>query len=170
MKEEVLPGETDRQFQATLDLIERVRYDGLFAFMYSDRPLAPAAAFSGKLDETVKKARLQAVLDLQARITSEKHQSMIGQTLEVLVEGPGRGLAIEGTSTDAPAIRWTGRSSSNHIIHFEAPESSASQKQLLTGAFANIMIEGAHAHSLWGRLLQGPLDGLTGKGEGTLAA
>jgi tRNA-2-methylthio-N6-dimethylallyladenosine synthase len=50
------PGETDRQFQATLDLIETVRYDGLFAFMYSDRPNAPAAAFSGKIAEPVKKS------------------------------------------------------------------------------------------------------------------
>ena len=63
------PGETDRQFQATLDLIETVRYDGLFAFMYSDRPSAPATAFSGKVAESIKKERLQALLNLQEKIT-----------------------------------------------------------------------------------------------------
>jgi tRNA-2-methylthio-N6-dimethylallyladenosine synthase len=49
------PGETERQFDETLELVKTVQYDGLFAFMYSDRPNAPAAAFSNKIAESVKK-------------------------------------------------------------------------------------------------------------------
>ena len=164
------PGETDREFQATLDLIERVRYDGLFAFMYSDRPNAPASAFTGKIDETVKKARLQALLDLQARISREKYQALVGTVHQVLVEGPSRGLEAEGASSEGRRIRWTGRTSSNHIVHFAVPDGVDAGNELLTGAFADIMIEGAHAHSLWGRLIQGPVGVTPGKGATTIAA
>ena len=164
------PGETDRQFKATLDLIEAVRYDGLFAFMYSDRPSAPAAAFSGKIAEPVKKERLQTLLNLQERITREKHQAMVGRTLRVLVEGPSRGLKPDDSAIAASQIQWSGRSSSNHIIHFAVPEDFLAKKELLTGAFADIMIEGAYAHSLWGRLIHGPMNAAQGKGETTIAA
>ena len=164
------PGETDRQFQATLNLIETVRYDGLFAFMYSDRPNAPAAAFSGKIAEAVKKERLQALLDLQGRITRDKHQAIVGQTRRVLVEGPNRGIGSNGTDIASAQIQWTGRSSSNHIIHFAVPDALLEKKQLLTGTFADIMIEGAHAHSLWGRLIHGPMGATPEKGETTIAA
>ncbi len=100
------PGETERQFQATLDLIESVRYDGLFAFMYSDRPNAPAAAFSEKIADAVKKERLQVLLDLQGTISREKHQALVGQTRQVLVEGPSRGIGSD--VTDAGAHRSVG--------------------------------------------------------------
>jgi tRNA-2-methylthio-N6-dimethylallyladenosine synthase len=100
------PGETERQFQATLDLIETVRYDGVFAFMYSDRPNVPAAAFSGKVDETVKKERLQRLLDIQGRITREKHQAMVGQIRRVLVEGASRGMESVDTDSELPMTQW----------------------------------------------------------------
>ena len=164
------PGETDRQFQATLGLIESVRYDGLFAFMYSDRPNAPAAAFSGKIAESVKKERLQALLNLQETITREKHQAIVGQTLQILVEGPSRGLKSDDTDSASQPVRWSGRASSNHIIHFAVPDDLLTKKELLTGTFADIMIEGAHAHSLWGRLIRGPKNAAPGKGETTIAA
>jgi tRNA-2-methylthio-N6-dimethylallyladenosine synthase len=163
------PGETDRQFQATLDLIEAVRYDGLFAFMYSDRPHAPAALFSGKISETAKKERLQALLDLQGRITLERHLAMVGQIQEVLVEGPSRNLETDGLPRPSQ-IRWSGRSSTNHIIHFAVPDALLQKKQLLTGAFADIMIEGAYAHSLWGRMINEPKGATSGKGERIIAA
>lgn len=164
------PGETEFQFQATLDLIETVRYDGLFAFMYSDRPSAPAAAFSGKIAESVKKERLQALLDLQEKITKEKHQAMVGRTLQILVEGPSRGLKSDDTDGASPLVQWSGRASSNHIVHFDVPEDLLAKKELLTGTFADIMIEGAHAHSLWGRMTRGPKHAAPEKGETTIAA
>ena len=164
------PGETDRQFQASLDLIETVRYDGLFAFMYSDRPNAPAAAFSDKIAELVKKERLQALLNLQEGITREKHQAIVGQTLRILVEGPSRVFTSDDSDIASPSIQMSGRASSNHIIHFAVPNELLAEKELLTGAFADIMIERAHAHSLWGRLIRGPQNAAQGKGETTIAA
>ncbi len=164
------PGETDRQFQATLDLIDTVRYDGVFAFMYSDRPNAPAVAFSGKIAEPVKKERLQALLDLQGRITREKNNRMIGQVRRILVEGPSRGMESDDPDKAPIQPRWTGRSSSNHIVHFDLPEACLEKKELLTGSFADIMIEGAYAHSLWGRMIDGPMIVSSGKGDSTIAA
>lgn len=164
------PGETDRQFQATLDLIEAVRYDGLFAFMYSDRPLAPAAAFSEKISEPVRKERLQALLDLQAQITLEKHQSMIGSVNTILVEGVSRNMDSDQSASHDQRIRWSGRSSGNHIVHFTVPDTLVPKKQSLTGAFADIMIEGAYAHSLWGRMIDTPMGEPSKKGDRIVAA
>jgi len=151
------PGETERQFQRTLELIETVRYDGLFAFMYSNRPNAPAAKFSDKVSESVKKQRLQALLDLQQTITRQKHEAMVGQVKRVLVEGPSRGIGDGGGGDGNPDIRWNGRASSNHIIHFSDSDGPSAKKEILTGEFADIMIEGAYAHSLWGRRVQGSM-------------
>jgi tRNA-2-methylthio-N6-dimethylallyladenosine synthase len=164
------PGETDRQFQRTLDLIETVGYDGLFAFMYSDRPNAPAAAFSDKIPEKIKKERLQMLLDLQSRITCGKHAAMIGQVQRVLIEGPGRGLETPSAGGPSPTGRWTGRTSSNHIVHFTVPDSISADKESLTGTFADIMIEGAYAHSLWGRIDDGLKRTTTKKGDSSIAA
>jgi tRNA-2-methylthio-N6-dimethylallyladenosine synthase len=152
------PGETDAQFQATLDLIATVRYDGLFAFMYSDRPQAPASAFSGKISEAVKKERLQSLLDLQEQITMEKHQAMVGRIGQVLVEGLSRGIEAADSENAAAPIRWTGRLPSNHIVHFSVSGNGSGRKEVLTGTVADIIIEGAHAHSLWGRLTYRGMD------------
>ncbi len=162
------PGETDAQFQATLDLVGSVRYDGLFAFMYSDRPSAPATAFSEKVPDDLKKERLQTLLAIQAGITREKNEALVGQVRQVLVEGRSREVSPEGLKTASTGgIRWTGRTSANHIVHFSAP---GGRKELLTGTFADIMIEGAHAHSLWGRPIDGRTEAGPAKGEKTIAA
>ena len=164
------PGETDRQFQRTLELIETVRYDGLFAFMYSDRPLAPATAFSDKVAEAVKKERLQTLLDRQAIITREKHEKIVGDVRRVLVEGPSRDVNVSDEDDRSHQVRWTGRTSSNHIVHFSDPQTRRPQKEILTGEFADIMIEGAYAHSLWGRLADGSVGSTPEKGESSIAA
>ncbi|PID40641.1 MAG: tRNA (N6-isopentenyl adenosine(37)-C2)-methylthiotransferase MiaB [Proteobacteria bacterium] len=164
------PGETQAQFEASLDLINTVRYDGLFAFMYSDRPNAPAAAFSDKVDESVKKRRLQELLDCQSRITREKYAAMVGQPTKVLIEGPGRLLPTDIAGDQKPAERWTGRTSANQIVHFTIPDTVHVNKELLTGSFARIMIEGTHAHSLRGRLIGWPVNASPGKGDGIIAA
>ncbi len=164
------PGETDRQFQATLDLIETVQYDGLFAFMYSDRPIAQAAAFSDKIPNLVKKERLKALLELQEGIRRNKYQAMVGQVREILVEGPSRHINTNANGVPPAQARYRGRTSSNHIVHFNAPNSLLKKKELLTGTLMDIMIEGAYAHSLWGRVTQKTMAEKTGKGGATIAA
>jgi hypothetical protein len=82
---------------------------------------------------------------------------MVGQVKRVLVEGPSRGLGDAVGGDGSPDIRWNGRASSNHIIHFSAADAASTKKEILTGEFADIMIEGAYAHSLWGRRVQGSM-------------
>ena len=69
------------------DLIQEVEYDGLFAFMYSDRPSASAVRLPGKISETEKKERLQRLLELQAGISIIKNQALVGSTVQILVDG-----------------------------------------------------------------------------------
>lgn len=164
------PGETEQHFKRTLELIETVQYDGLFAFMYSDRPNAPAVAFSDKVPDSVKKKRLQTLLKLQEALTHNKHQALIGKTLQVLVEGPSRYINADLEKYTSLPSRYSGRTSSNHIVHFNVPESFLERKELLTGAFVDIMIEGTYAHSLWGIVSGEPTYRTTGKGGATIAA
>ncbi len=146
------PGETDEDFEQTLSLMREVSFDGLFAFMYSDRPNAPAAQFSGKVSETEKAGRLQQVLGLQDTLTLWKHQSLVDTTQMVLVEGQGRQrdtADMTDMSSDARSdIQWHGRTSTHKIVHFPDPETAGGS---LMGRLVAVQIEKAFAHSLWGR-------------------
>jgi tRNA-2-methylthio-N6-dimethylallyladenosine synthase len=80
------PEETEEEFQGTLEVIERTRFDGAYMFIYSPRPGTPAAEML-QVPEPIKKERLERLMALQNRITCEINDSLIGQTFEVLVEG-----------------------------------------------------------------------------------
>ncbi|MBF0280543.1 MAG: tRNA (N6-isopentenyl adenosine(37)-C2)-methylthiotransferase MiaB [SAR324 cluster bacterium] len=81
------PGETDADFEKTLEAMESVRFEQVYAFKYSIRPGTPAETLDGQLEESIKVERLQRVLETQDRIVTEKHREMMGTELEVLVEG-----------------------------------------------------------------------------------
>ncbi len=83
------PGETDAEFEETLSLMEQVRYDAAYVFKYSMRPGTPAEKLEARdaVDGDVRQRRLEAVNALQARISREKNQALVGTTQEVLVEG-----------------------------------------------------------------------------------
>lgn len=142
------PGETPEDFEDTLSLIRRVAYDGLFAFMYSDRPNAPAADFPEKIPEAEKAERLQQVLGLQETITLEKNQSMLRSDQVVLVEGISQRMNTFETSQDADP-QWYGRTPGHKIVHFPEPERLFASGNI--GRLKTIRIEKAFSHSLWGR-------------------
>ncbi len=104
------PGETDEQFQNTMRLMERVRFDGAYMFAYSIRPGTPAGDRKDQVPEIIKKNRLAQLIDLQNRITCEINAKMIGATLEVLVEGP---------SAKDPSV-MQGYSREWKMVHFKA--------------------------------------------------
>lgn len=135
------PGETDEDFRQTLDLIEAVGYDGLFAFKYSDRPNAPAVSFQDKVSEDVKRERLEMLLALENRLAKKNNKAYTGKITEVLVEGNSKRPGKDGN------IQWTGRTSSNKVVNFAADSSSESLK----GKLVNVKIEETLEHSLWGR-------------------
>ncbi|RMD88889.1 MAG: radical SAM protein, partial [Alphaproteobacteria bacterium] len=128
------PGESEEDFEATLDLVRTVGYGQAFSFKYSPRPGTPAAE-RPQLPEEVKAerlARLQALLDAQARATQE---AMVGRELSVLFEKPGR---MEG--------QLVGRSEYLHAVHAVADPS-------LIGQIARVRITRSAPHSLAGELV-----------------
>jgi len=127
------PGETDADFQATMDLIEEVGFDHSFSFIYSSRPGTPAASMPDDIPMSVKKERLAI---LQAKITemaSQISQSMIGSIQRVLVEGPSK--------KDPQMLK--GRTENNRVVNF------AGNSELM-GGFTDILITEALPNSLRG--------------------
>ncbi len=129
------PGETDADFEATMELVREVNYASCFSFKYSKRPGTPGAAMFNQVDEAVKTERLAA---LQALLDAQQiafNTSMIGKTLPVLFEKPGR---LDG--------QLHGRSPYLQSVHANAPVE-------LIGQIAEVEIEGASRNALSGRLI-----------------
>jgi tRNA-2-methylthio-N6-dimethylallyladenosine synthase len=84
------PGETEEDFQATLDTVAAARFDSAFTFIYSPRPGTPAATMDGQVDPAVIQQRFDRLVDLQNRISLERNQALVGRRFEVLVEGQSR--------------------------------------------------------------------------------
>jgi tRNA-2-methylthio-N6-dimethylallyladenosine synthase len=151
------PGESDQDFEATLSLIDEIGFDGLFAFIYSDRPNAPAVRFEDKVDDDVKKARLQSVLARQGDHTYRKNKALVGTVQQVLVDGVHdqreRSDSSENPGFGSSRPQWTGRTSTNKIVHFAQGAAHPSGNQMLTGQLLRIMIEEALPHCLVGRPL-----------------
>jgi len=141
------PGESDNDFEASLDLIETIGFSSLFAFPYSDRPNAPATTFEPKVAEKIKAVRLQKLLTVQKRATAQYHQQFVGKETEVLVEGQNR-------HPDRPgAMQWYGRNPQNLIVHIDADPGAAD----LTGKLKWVKIDRALHHCLKGTLETRPL-------------
>ncbi|KAB2840150.1 tRNA (N6-isopentenyl adenosine(37)-C2)-methylthiotransferase MiaB [bacterium] len=129
-------GETEEEFQASMDLLEELRYDSIYSFVYSERPKTTAGLyFKDDVPEEVKQERLQRLQALQNRIGWEKNRAYEGRVLEVLVEGPSR-------SGDT----YAGRSSQNHVVHFAGTEGDVGRivKVRVTHAGANSLIGAKH--------------------------
>ncbi len=129
------PTETEKDFQCTLDLLDEVRFDSIYSFAYSPRPKTTAALyFKDEVSEAEKSDRLRRLQDKQNQITYEIHQCRVGSMLEVLVEGPSK----SGTT-------FCGRSSQNHMVHFEGCENDR-------GKFLPLKIFHAGPNSLRGTI------------------
>ncbi len=127
------PGETEHDFQDTLNLVREARFDVSFSFKFSPRPQTRAAAFPDQVPEEVKADRLSRLQALQAELTLAAHQRLVGQVQEVLVEG---------ASKRSPQI-LTGRLRTNQVVNFAGP-------QELVGRLTRVLIIEAHPHSLRG--------------------
>ena len=105
------PGETEEDFQATLDVVAKARFSSAFTFQYSPRPGTPAATMEDQIPKAVVQERYERLIELQERITLEENQSRIGREVEVLV------TADEGRK-DAATARMTGRARGGRLVHF----------------------------------------------------
>lgn len=128
------PGETEKDFQDTLELMQEVGFDQAFSFKYSPRPNTRAAALPDQAPEAVKAERLSRLQAVQDRLTRASHQRLVGQVKEILAEGPSK------RSVD----QLSGRLRTNQVVNFTGPPE-------LAGALVMVAITEAHPHSLKGR-------------------
>lgn len=109
------PGETEEDFQATMDVVRKSRFSSAFTFQYSKRPGTPAAEMDGQVPQDVVQERYERLLELVNSIAWEENQKLTGSEVEVLVAtGEGK--------KDAQTNRMTGRARDNRLVHFEIPE------------------------------------------------
>ncbi len=148
------PGETPADFEATLELMREVQFDGLFAFTYSDRPHAPSTRFPEKVPVQDQNERLQALLELQRGITLSRNQALTGSVIEVLVEGFSKQQASRGRS-EGPRVQWTGRSPGNKVVNFDGRAGAVGAREAHAGQLVSVRIVRALAHSLFGALDEG---------------
>ncbi|MFI7531838.1 tRNA (N6-isopentenyl adenosine(37)-C2)-methylthiotransferase MiaB [Streptosporangium sp. NPDC049376] len=105
------PGETEEDFQETLEVVRRSRFANAFTFQYSIRPGTPAATMDGQVPKEVVQERYERLVALQNEISWEENRKQVGRTLEVLVaEGEGR--------KDEATNRLSGRAPDNRLVHF----------------------------------------------------
>jgi len=130
------PGETAGDFQATLDLVEMVRYHSAFSFKYSSRPPAKSCQFADTVSREEKESRLAVLQERLSQITLERNSEYIGRRLELMVEGESK--AADG--------KWSGRSGTNHIVNFPCRDI------LVPGQLVQVVVREACLHSLRGEL------------------
>jgi tRNA-2-methylthio-N6-dimethylallyladenosine synthase len=126
------PGETEEDFQQTLDVVERVHYDSAFTFIFSPRRGTEAAQFDDQIPHPVKRERMERLVEAVQRSALERAQRFVGRELDVLVEGPSR--------TDPDKLR--GRTRHNKTVNFTGVAQP--------GDFARVEITGATSTTLAG--------------------
>src|SRR6266567_4045875 len=142
------PGETDEDFEETVAVVERVRYDNVFAFRYSRRPGTPAAEMVDQVPDEVKARRNTRVLEVAERVGAERSRALEGRVMPVLVDGRSRKDPGE----------MTGRTRCNRVVNFDA------HGRELLGRTVHVLVTKALPHSLRGELAG------AGAGERVLAA
>jgi tRNA-2-methylthio-N6-dimethylallyladenosine synthase len=131
------PGETDDEFQSTLELLRQVEYDEIFSFTYSPRPQTVSAKlYDDDVPNEIKKDRLKKVQSLQREVSLRKNRERIGAVEEILVDGQSK----------LKNGQIMGRTRTNRIVNLLGPEA-------LVGSLLSIRITGASANSLVGELL-----------------
>lgn len=129
------PGESDDDFEQTMDLLEEVRFHSSFSFKYSDRPGTRSADFDDKVDEQVKSSRLSRFQGRQDAICLEQNSLYVGKNLPIMIEK----LTEKGL---------VGRTDTNHIVHVEE------KIVCVPGDIVTVTINHAGQHSLNGTLLR----------------
>jgi tRNA-2-methylthio-N6-dimethylallyladenosine synthase len=130
------PGETEADFQATLDVVERARFASAFTFQYSKRPGTPAATLPDQLPKAVVQERYMRLIELQERISWEENLALVGTQVELLVAtGEGR--------KDASTSRLSGRARDGRLVHF-APGG----REVRPGDIVTTTVTGAAPHHL----------------------
>jgi tRNA-2-methylthio-N6-dimethylallyladenosine synthase len=130
------PGETEADFEATLEVVEQVQYDNVFVFRYSRRPGTPAATMPDQVPDDVKADRNRRLLEVAQRVGAVQSARLTGRTMEVLVDGASRRNAGE----------LAGRTRCNRVVNFDG------QGRVAVGEVVHVRVTDALPHSLRGTL------------------
>jgi ribosomal protein S12 methylthiotransferase len=132
------PGETEAEFQALLDLVEELKLDHAGAFPFSFEPGTSSEVLGDPISTEVKQLRLEKLMKLQERISLNRNQALVGQVMQVLVEGAGDGVTLGRSFRDAPEI--------DGLVICDG--------QADVGQFIDVKITGAMAHDLTGNWMR----------------
>lgn len=112
------PGETEEDFEKTLDIVRAVRYDSAFTFLYSPRKGTPAARYEDQIPEDVKHKRFDRLVDAINEISLEKNKTYVGKTYDVLVEGLSKNddTTFGGRTDDFKLVNFSSEKSAEEII------------------------------------------------------
>ena len=132
------PTETEGEHKETLSLMEEVRYDGAYMFKYSPREGTPAYRLGDDIPEEVKARRLSEIISLQQKISGEVNQSLVGNTMNVMVDGPSK----------KSELQMSGRTDTNKTAVFQAG-------QYKPGDLVSVKIERATSATLFGQVVGG---------------
>ena len=130
------PGETDSDFEQTLNLVQKVKFDSSYSFIYSDRPGTPASMLPNKIEADVKSMRLKKLQQILDKYSLDFSSQMLGKEEEVLVEGISK-----RNSSDL-----TGRTENNRVVNFPG-------KPELKGKIVKLLITELRQHTLRGKIL-----------------
>ncbi|MDV7352336.1 tRNA (N6-isopentenyl adenosine(37)-C2)-methylthiotransferase MiaB [Rhodococcus oxybenzonivorans] len=133
------PGETEEDFQGTLDVVRQARFTSAFTFQYSKRPGTPAADMEGQLPKAVVQERYERLIALQEEITLEENRKLVGAEVELLVAaGEGR--------KNAETLRMSGRARDGRLVHFR-PEGNI-DGNIRPGDVVTLVVSAAAPHHL----------------------
>ncbi|MDK7179384.1 tRNA (N6-isopentenyl adenosine(37)-C2)-methylthiotransferase MiaB [Corynebacterium riegelii] len=133
------PGETEEDFQDTLDVVEKSRFTSAYTFQYSPRPGTPAAEMENQVPKKVVQERFERLIALQDRISAEENAKLVGTEQELLVQADG------GRKNDR-THRMSGRARDGRLVHF-APEGEV-DGEIRTGDYVTVTITDAKTHFL----------------------
>ncbi len=133
------PGESDEEFEETLEMLRTVEFDMIYSFIYSPRPLTPAAAMECQIPPEVKSKRFDRLLEVQNEISLKKNLRLVGQKLRVLIEGESKNSAD----------MLTGRADSNKLVHIPR----TAETETLIGSFVTATITKAETFALFGEVV-----------------
>jgi len=133
------PGETEREFEETLSLLDEVGYDSAFTFKYSPRPNTPALRLDDAISDEEKARRLAVLNEKQRQIQTHRNKRHLGQSTRVMVEGK-----------NAARGQWIGRTSQIKVLNFTAAEGT----QLKSGSYVDVRVTTSFPNSLVGEMVE----------------
>ena len=153
------PTETEEDFEQTLGLLDRVKFDNIYAFAYSSRPGTRASKLPDDVNKKTKSERLNRLLKYQMEISEKLYASRVGKVMEILVEGESRNQKmtqdlspkdpLKNVPNSASGFRvWTGRTACNRVVNF-----MSNSPRSFIGKWVDVKITASTSLSLKGEMV-----------------